>query len=186
MIFFSSDLHIGHENIIKYCNRPYKNVAEMNEAIVSNWNKKVSNSDLVYMLGDICMGNLNDSIYQLSRMNGKMILIRGNHDKQACKRADFMKQFHSTHDYLELKDGGDTFIMSHFPFAIWNKSHRGSMALCGHSHGSYLPSHPKTKDAGKILDVGMDCHNCQPISIDEVRAIMATKTFNQVDHHGDL
>lgn len=184
-IFATSDIHFGHDNIIKYCNRPYTNIDEMNTALTANWNSVVSQDDVVYIIGDVCMGQLDKSVPWVHRLNGHKILIRGNHDKKACKRADFCSAFDSIHDYFELKDNGDTFIMSHFPFAIWDGAHKGTMHLHGHSHHSYHPGLPTTLDKGKLLDVGIDGkgYDYTPISITQIRKIMAQKSFIATDHH---
>jgi calcineurin-like phosphoesterase family protein len=185
-IYCTSDIHFDHTNIIKYCNRPYSDVGEMNEAIIANWNSIVMPDDLVLVAGDVCMGNLEHSIKYVKRLSGRKILIKGNHDKKALKFEEFRQQFEAIHDYLEFKDNGDTFIISHYPFATWNGAHRGSMHLHGHSHGSYKPGLPTTLDQGKILDVGMDVHGMCPISFDKIRKIMAKKQFSAADHHGGM
>lgn len=79
--FFTSDLHLGHQNIIKYCSRPFGSVEEMNETLISNYNEMVSESDWVYFLGDICMGKIAETLPLVSRLNGKKVLIAGNHDR---------------------------------------------------------------------------------------------------------
>lgn len=175
----------GHINIIKYCNRPYADVEEMNEMLVKNYNSIVVPSDIVYIIGDVCMGNLQHSIKHVKRLNGRKILIRGNHDKKALKMPEFREQFEAIHDYLEFKDNGDTFILSHYPFATWNGAHRGSMHLHGHSHHTYYPGLPTTFDKGKILDVGIDGqgYGYCPISLNYIRKIMEKKSFVAEDHH---
>ena len=79
----TSDWHFNHSNIIKYCNRPFKSVSEMNEYIVSEYNRLVQPGDIVYVLGDIGMGNLDEII---PRLRGNKILISGNHDKLSVSR----------------------------------------------------------------------------------------------------
>ena len=79
--FVIADLHFGHENIIKYCNRPFKDVTHMNETIIANWNNKVSSGDLVYILGDFSMKfDMEKTKNLLNRLNGRKVLIMGNHD----------------------------------------------------------------------------------------------------------
>lgn len=80
-LYFTSDLHIGHHNIIKYCNRPYASVEEMNEALVNNWNSVVTDNDHVWILGDLCMGKIEDSLKIAARLNGWKTLLPGNHDR---------------------------------------------------------------------------------------------------------
>lgn len=81
-IFFIGDLHFGHENVIKFDNRPYKTVDEMNEDLIRRWNNKVSPGDIVYVLGDLIWKTYNKSAADLiKRLNGQIILIKGNHDR---------------------------------------------------------------------------------------------------------
>lgn len=81
--FFTSDTHFGHANIIRLCNRPFKDVNHMNEEIVRRWNEVVSEDDIVYHLGDVALGTFADSINYVSRLNGYKILVPGNHDRIA-------------------------------------------------------------------------------------------------------
>ena len=79
-VFVTSDTHFNHTNIIRFCNRPFKNVAHMNETIISNWNRVVGPEDTVFHLGDFCLGGSAEWINVLNRLNGKKYLISGNHD----------------------------------------------------------------------------------------------------------
>ena len=81
MIYFISDTHFNHNNIIKYCNRPFKSINEMNQTIINNWNKTVKADDEIYHLGDLVLGKKEEMYNTVSNLNGKKYLIRGNHDK---------------------------------------------------------------------------------------------------------
>ena len=97
MIYFTSDLHFDHANIIKLCNRPFNSVQEMNESIIYNWNNKVNFSDMVYILGDITM-NKDPEVARkyIERLNGSKVLIQGNHDyfvkNYRARRYDFFEE----------------------------------------------------------------------------------------------
>ena len=80
MEYFIADTHFNHENIIKYCNRPFENSNEMNEYIINKWNSVVTENDVVYHLGDVGFGNTEELKQLVGRLNGTKILIRGNHD----------------------------------------------------------------------------------------------------------
>ena len=80
MIYFIADTHFNHTNIIKYCNRPFKNTYEMNEYIIRRWNSVVKEADTVYHLGDVEFGSLQEVKSLVERLNGRKILLRGNHD----------------------------------------------------------------------------------------------------------
>ena len=89
--WFTSDLHLGHHNIIKYCGRPFTCVEHMNEVLINNWNKRVSEGDIVFHIGDFCFKNsaggrdgeglTNKASYYVERLNGNIIFLKGNHDK---------------------------------------------------------------------------------------------------------
>ena len=118
MIYFTSDLHLNHQNILKYepLSRPFSTKEEMNEVIINNWNNKVSIEDTVYVLGDLSMGEVKNSIPLIKRLNGKIILIRGNHDNE--KRLAAYKELGiEIHDIAYLNYKGRFFIMCHFPIA---------------------------------------------------------------------
>jgi calcineurin-like phosphoesterase family protein len=181
--WFTSDHHWGHANIIRFCNRPFANVEDMNEALIENWNRVVGKNDVVYHLGDLFWMPTAEAKAVREQLNGRIRLIKGNHDKTA----DNMKEaFDWIKDYYELKvededapEGKRRIVLCHYAFRVWNKSHHGSWHLYGHSHGS-LPDDPNSLS----FDAGVDCHNFAPISYERVKEIMAVKRFVPIDHHG--
>jgi calcineurin-like phosphoesterase family protein len=183
-IFFTSDQHYGHKNIIKYANRPFASVDEMNETLIENHNKTVGHRDIVWMLGDFAFMQPNRIKQVLQRLNGQKNLVLGNHDKGIAKhRREYIGEglFNAIYDAKELNWEGQHICLFHYGGRVWNKSHRGSWMLYGHSHGSLPPF-------GKSVDVGVDDKNItdeyRPVSFDEVKAFMATRLFQAVDHHG--
>lgn len=173
--WFTSDTHFGHKNIIKYSNRPFETKEEMDFKMIENWNKRVGRADTVYHLGDFCFANEQEGQSILDRLNGKKHLIIGNHDKAGTR----LKGWESISHYKEVSIDGQFIILCHYAMRVWNKSHHGSWMLYGHSHGS-LPDDPNALS----FDVGVDCHNYQPINMDEIRRIMKKKTWKPIDHHG--
>lgn len=181
--WFVSDTHWGHTNIIKYCDRPFETIEEMNETLIRNWNDRVKSEDDVYHLGDVCLGKIEESVKILSRLNGKKHLVAGNHDKKNRFKPEFIGQWEWIKDYHELEFGKQLVVLHHYSHRVWNKSHHGSFSLCGHSHGSLKATLPTTLDQGKCLDVGVDVHNFAPISYGQVKRIMDKKQFVAIDHH---
>jgi calcineurin-like phosphoesterase family protein len=176
-IWFTADLHLGHSNIIKYCDRPFKDRLEMDVILIKNWNETVQPDDDIYVLGDICFYRGKEAKAVISRLLGNIYLIAGNHDREreletVCDRFVWVR------DYHEMAHNGQFIVMSHYPFLSWRNSHKGAWSLHGHCHGS-LPDDP----TAKRLDVGVDCHDFRPISFDEVNDIMKKKTFTPIDHH---
>ena len=132
--FYIADLHFGHFNIIRYDNRPFKTVEEMDKTLINNWNKVVSDNDSVYILGDISWHNEATTISILNQLNGYKILVKGNHDKISHS---FAKCFGGIIDYAEFNDGKDRVIMSHYPMPFWNGQFRNTVHLYGHVHNSH-------------------------------------------------
>ena len=166
-IFFTSDTHLGHKNIIRYCNRPFKTIDEMNEAIIKKWNDIVNPCDTVYHLGDFSFG---DPICYRERLKGKIILIKGNHDFKLSKAK--LSCFESVHDMLQISVEKTVITLCHYAMRVWSKSHFNAWHLYGHSHGMLKG------DWGKSYDVGVDNNSFSPISFDELKKIMETKPNN--------
>ena len=177
-IFFTSDPHYGHANVIKYCNRPFKSAQEMDEEMIARHNSKVQPTDTVYFIGDIAFHQPDKTLAILNRLNGKKFLVYGNHDKGIKKTPALQAKFEKCVDYLELYVDDQFIVLSHYAMLVWNKSHHGSWMLHGHSHGNL-----KYPYEGKILDVGVDAHSFYPLSYAEVKTIMGKKNTQPVDHH---
>lgn len=169
-IFFSSDHHFGHRNVIEHCNRPFHSVEEMDEVMIERWNSRVDLYDTVYYLGDFTLGNIKIFEKYYERLNGSINFLRGNHDD------NWWNKFNHTHG----KQLGDMFTikvnfpdkhysvpitMSHYSMRSWNKSHFGTWALFGHHHGKLAPY-------GKSFDVGVDVHDFYPWSLEEIEEKM--------------
>ena len=183
MIYFTSDTHFGHFNIIKYCNRPYQSIDEMDEALITNWNRTIRPNDIVYHLGDFCFSSYNRLNEILERLNGELHMIRGNHDRVIEDNFKYgeLGKIRSLRDYHSLRVNHKTIIMSHYAFRVWDKSHHGSIHIYGHSHGTLPPQ-------GLSVDVGVDCKEItpeyRPISLDELLEYMSKRQGAVVDHHG--
>lgn len=184
-IFFTSDLHLGHANIIKYSNRPFPNVEEMNEDIIGRWNEDVTPQDIVYILGDVSFDKAQTTAANIRRLNGNKILIYGNHDRVIRDNANVRGLFSETHDFLErdfkaegFSGKGVKIVMCHYAMRVWNKSHHGSLHLYGHSHGS-LPD-----NGSRSMDVGMDANGMRVVSLEDVIHKIGKREIPSFDHHG--
>lgn len=159
-IWFTADWHLGHFNIIKYCNRPFEEVIDMRGTILQQYNDRVKHRDTVYFLGDLAFRDvIGDSTIQA--MNGKKHFIRGNHDI-SVNRETLEKYCRSVSDIKEIVIEGQWIVLCHYPMRTWNKSHHGSWQLHGHSHGTVFPLKNQ-------LDVGVDCNNYHPVSYQEIK-----------------
>jgi len=178
--FISSDFHILHNAILRYDQRPFSNIEEMNQAILDNHNSVVKPTDNFYFLGDLAHGRdatpekVEDFLRQL---NGNKFFIKGNHDKR-----DTVALYKKYGTYLghmaEIYVGDQMITLNHYAMRVWNKSHHGSWHLYGHSHGS-LPDDPNSLS----FDVGINVHNYFPLEFERVKEIMSKKTFRPIDHH---
>lgn len=179
MRYFSADWHLEHRKIIEHSHRPFGSVEEMNETIIGNTNSAVGRGDILYILGDFCMGNLAAVTRFRNLIKCPQVhLIRGNHDNLSAKQyqdAGFF--FHG--DMYEVKEGEQYITLCHYAMRRWNRSHHGSWSLFGHSHGN-LPDDPKLFS----FDVGVDCHNFFPLSFDQVKEKMLARTeaFSAQNH----
>ena len=165
MNYFISDLHIGHENILKLTNRPFKSIEEMNETLIKNWNKKVSEEDNIYIIGDLffkCQENVEEF---LKRLKGKKTLIVGNHDKTWLEKIDKNKYFEIVTELLTFDDGQRMVTLCHYPMV----SFEGRFHIHGHIHGNKNDVFWETlKKMDKVLNASVEINNYQPVTFDEL------------------
>ena len=124
--WFTADLHLGHTNIIEYCDRPFSDAATMTDALVANWNAVVAETDTVWVLGDVAMGRIEETLGEIHRFRGRKILVAGNHDR--CwhghgKRAEGWTERYLDAGFAEIVQGtttielaGTVVRMGHFPY----------------------------------------------------------------------
>lgn len=182
MIYFTSDLHFMHKNIIKY-NRPYcKDVMTMNHLIVDTINAEVSREDTLYILGDIALGSINAATALLGRIKCNIKIVPGNHDSnRALNRYKELGHVEILPPLTEVKIEDQHIVLCHFPMVSWNRAHHGAWQLFGHTHGSYVGQ-------GKSIDVGWDNHVNEYgvagiFSFDDLKVIMQNKEFEPISHH---
>lgn len=164
MIYFSSDHHFQHAKVIEYCKRPYSTQMAMDSDMIEKWNSVIKDKDDVYYLGDLTLGNWGTARSYLKQLKGKIKFIEGNHDKRWFSSLESNQKLPSIY---ELNYMNKTIVLSHYSMRSWNKSFHGSYHLFGHSHGELPPY-------GKSFDVGVDCWNFYPVSIEQVFEKMET------------
>jgi calcineurin-like phosphoesterase family protein len=169
-MWFVSDMHFGHTNIIDFCNRPFAAVEEMDEALVANWNGCVGANDKVFHLGDWAFHNYE----RIGQLKGNIISVPGNHDHERAKKIlpYLPNGFANEVEYLKI-DKERRFVLCHYPFAAWRREYR--YHLHGHMHGTLhkelfgteLRSNPYR------LDVGVDAtRKYRPLHLDEVMELL--------------
>lgn len=114
MIWFTSDPHFAHRNVIQYCNRPWENTKLMDESLIENWNKCVRKKDHIYVLGDFAFAGKEYTKSILSRLNGFKILVKGNHDKDAKTMLEL--GFDKVVENERVRIGNVDVLLSHFPY----------------------------------------------------------------------
>lgn len=193
LTFFISDLHFGHENVIKYSNRPFLSVEEMDQTLVDNWNSIVKEKDTVIIAGDIAMRYSSNYAYNIvKKLKGHKHLVFGNHDKAIKKNKDFVNLFESVSDLLTVKvqdkeaiGGTRRIVVCHYPMLVWDRSHYGAWHLHGHCHGT-LPD----DNTSLRFDIGVDAWTTygtklyRPIEYNEIKERMKLKTWEPKDRHG--
>lgn len=170
--FFTADTHFGHDNIIKYCKRPFASSFEMDETLVSNWNAVVKPGDTVHHLGDFAFGRAATGEYiskLAKRLHGSVHLIHGNHEKVARGMKWF---FASMKDYDEIEINGQRIVLFHYGMRVWHHDYKGVWHLYGHSHG-LLPA------MNKSLDIGVDCWNFSPVSFEQLKLTMDARPLGK-------
>lgn len=161
MTWITSDTHFGHDNIRRYCARPFASAEEMDAALISRWNSVVRTNDTIYHLGDFTLKKSADEY--LDRLNGRILFIPGSHD---CwlKKIDlnkYMGKLEILPLYQSIKVHGKRVILCHYPLASWEASSHGSLHFHGHSHGN-MESIPNR------FDVGVDCNDFYPFNLEQL------------------
>lgn len=185
-IFFISDTHFNHKNIIEYCNRPFKNVEEMNKVLIENWNNIVTDIDIVFHLGDVALTSESEMKELIHNLNGKKILIKGNHD---TKSDEFFKKAGFEYVYqgaLTLNE--EKILLSHKPIKD-SEVPDGYINIHGHIHNKMLnevnpitnemeyPEELYSKNSHINVSVGMI--NYKPISWKELLDMVENKALEE-------
>lgn len=179
-IFFTSDLHFEHRNILNFCHRPYDNIKQMNKELIKNWNNTVSDNDIVFILGDIYwFEGRHECKKLLEQLNGKTIyIVPGNHDK--IKTFELLSERFIILDscvtlWVTINNKIKELFLCHFPLATWPHVENGAIHLFGHIHSGPLcenridiPGKDLILKTGKCYDVGVDNNNFTPIEFQEI------------------
>ena len=194
-VFFTSDTHFGHANIIKFCNRPFRDIDHMDEELIRRWNATVTPDDTVYHLGDVALGSRERWGSRLSRLNGTIYLVPGNHDrcssvmsKNKDKRMAEAKAYQK-YGFAGILDDIEEIIMPgighinicHYPFRGQNRDKDfrqfdaqpedvGVPLIHGHTHSSEALSF---SDSGTpMVHVGVDAWDYRPVSEWEIKSLL--------------
>lgn len=178
--WFTSDHHFGHDNIRRYCSRPFPDVHQMDRELMKRWNDTIAPGDLVYYLGDLCFKSKKQEVVDLlKQLNGTVILLKGNHDQKTTRKA-----VETWHEDLPLEIGQFKCILAHRPLyptyievperdrkinlERMERYSKYSFVISGHVHEKRLWT-------GKSLNVGVDQHDFYPISEERVLALLVER-----------
>ncbi|HTN99244.1 MAG TPA: hypothetical protein VL068_01110, partial [Microthrixaceae bacterium] len=184
--WFTSDLHLGHNNIIRYCARPFSSVDEMDEALVQRWNETVADEDRIWVLGDFALGDIGASLALTSTLRGRKILLAGNHDR--CWAGTGKKTHEWTERYLEagfdevlqgeqtMSIVGEQVRLCHFPYEGDSHDHDRFVGNRPIDDGGWLLHghvHERWRQRQRMINVGVDVNDFCPVSIDEIAQMIA-------------
>ena len=156
--WFTADTHFGHENIIKYCDRPFKSLHRMNQVLTKNWNSRIKPDDLVIFLGDFCFRGKSKAEKYLSKLNGHITFVKGNHDSNNSLNTKILS--------LIIILGNQTFYCVHDPA---NANLKFKYNLVGHVHQNWKIQKRKNT---MLINVGVDVWKYAPVSISEILALL--------------
>lgn len=176
MFFYIADTHFGHENIIRFANRPYNSIDEMNSDFISKWNSKVKPDDTVYVLGDMFFRcEYAESI--LAQLKGEKHLLIGNHDESWMTKFDATPYFKSINNMITVSAGDVGVTLCHYPLVTWPHMNRTYM-IHGHLHEeTNFDFWHLLRDNDRILNAGVDINGFEPVTLEEL--IKNNKKFKE-------
>jgi calcineurin-like phosphoesterase family protein len=182
--WLTSDLHLGHENIIRYCDRPFRDAAEMDDELVRRWNERVAERDEVWVLGDVAMGSIARSLERVGELRGTKHLVAGNHDRcwPGNRRHERWVDRYRDAGFATIAvraeiDLGEGVVLPacHFPyegdshdedrFVPWRPVDDGRWLLHGHVHERW-------RTDGRQINVGVDVWDYAPVAAEVVRGLV--------------
>lgn len=173
MNWLTSDTHFNHANVVRYCGRPFRDAHEMNEALIARWNERVSPDDTVFHLGDFAMGSPDEWPAIASRLNGRKMLVLGNHDRHRGKMLSVGFDEVLGKNVVVSIDGLQVWLNHYPPHSDGGVGLRRpappaeyDLALCGHVHQLW-------KARAGIVNVGVDVWNFAPTTIREILSFLA-------------
>lgn len=178
-VYFTGDLHFGHFNAIKYDCRPWPDVETMAAGMIERWNARVTDDDLVYILGDVCYRSKYPAWHYLEQMRGHKILIVGNHDGELLEDERSRRCFEEIHSYMEIKEDGKKIVLCHYPMAEWNGKTRGSWHIFAHIHAQRNEAYEMMKRLPHALNAGCMLNDFVPATFAEL--VANNQKFNAAD-----
>jgi calcineurin-like phosphoesterase family protein len=174
--WFTADLHFGHVNIIRYTGRPFADTDEMNRALITRWNDCVRGNDTVWVLGDVALGKIDDSLRLIRELSGRKLLLAGNHDRCWAGNGPRAKEWTKRYldaGFAEIHQGaidmtvGDHRVLaSHFPYRGDSQDEDRFLGERPADDGRWLVHghvHEQWRQNGNMINVGVDAWDCRPV-----------------------
>lgn len=182
MLWFTSDWHLYHKNIIKYCNRPFESLEEMAKIIITNYNSVVQPKDVVYFLGDIAFCNQETLCSIIKKLNGKKHIIIGNHDHIGEQVRPY---FNSIERLETIKGLYNSYILCHYPLVSWDRCNYGTIMIHGHQHNKQEYNERMKQEHILRYDCGVDANNYYPVNEKQIIDFFGQEVLNspRFDHH---
>ena len=169
MIFYTGDLHLGHEGIIGIDGRPFEDAGEMDETLIRKWNQKVSDTDDVYIIGDLFGRETDDPGGCLDRLKGRKHLVIGNHDGRLVQKKGVISRFESVGSIMQIRDCKRSVVLCHYPIIMWNRMEFGSLHVFGHIHNRKPDMICKWMKSQKTaFNAGCMINGYEPVSLEEL------------------
>lgn len=188
-VFFTSDTHFSHGNVMRFCHRPFRCTEEMDTAMVENWNRVVDDESIVFHLGDFAFGNLSRWEEIRSRLKGSIVLLLGNHDMRAFASGGsrFSALFEHVAQQMLIEVEHQKIYLNHYPLMCYagTYGHRPIWQLFGHLHlNKYYANLDSTRAEYSFplqYDVGVDLNGFTPLSFTQIKRIIDYQVENQVN-----
>lgn len=165
--YYISDTHLGHEAIIKFCERSFETVDEMDRKIVNNWNDVVGEEDEVYIIGDFMYRSKHHPEYYLHQLKGKKHLVLGNHDRWT-NQVDLPIYFESVTQIKEISDQSRHIVLCHYPMVEWPRYYKGSIHIFGHIHNKKNGAYDYYSNQDNMFNAGADINNFTPVTLQQL------------------
>jgi len=182
-IWFTSDTHFHHTNILRFCNRPFKDINEMNATIIRNWTNCISEDDYVFHLGDFAFCS-NGALKALDeQLTGHIIILKGNHDEKTFKHLPKFKHIEYIAYQMLITVEGQRIYLNHYPFLCYGGVYRNNPTwqLFGHVHSNKQDNVGKDISRLNMLfpyqyDVGVDNNDFTPVNFYKIKEIINRQT----------
>lgn len=169
MNYYTSDLHLGHANIIRFCKRPFADVGEMDRILIENWNARVRPHDHVYIVGDLAFKNEQSIANVLDRLMGHKHLVVGNHDGKWMKQVNLTERFESVDMLLQISDDQRKLVLCHYPMMTWPG--KNAYLIYGHIHNNTNGAYwPLLRTYDHALNASVEVNGYQPVTFEELTA----------------